>query len=167
MRRLLKGRQEVDDAAGWHYAGVDEGEAPAGAPVVLPLKDYVAAREGGADPAKTAVRLVPTDVDVSPLAPWVATLPLVVVEFPSSGDGRGFTQGRLLRERYGYKGELRATGKGVRADQMFFLARCGFDAFELAPGEKVETCVAQLDRFTVAYQGGPDGLVRPRHRYGS
>jgi uncharacterized protein (DUF934 family) len=162
MRQLIKDRQLVDDA--WHYVGVDEGE-PAG-PQVLPLQDYLAARAAGADATRTAVRLVPTDVDVLPLAPHLASLPLVVIDFPSTGDGRGFTQGRLLRERHGYRGELRASGKGVRADQLFFLARCGFDSFELAPGEKVEIALAQLDRFSVAYQDTPDGLVHPRHRYG-
>ncbi|MET0291312.1 MAG: DUF934 domain-containing protein [Steroidobacteraceae bacterium] len=163
MRQLIKGRELVED--GWFYAGVDEGEATG--PVALLLADYVAARAAGADVSATAVRLVPADADVSPLAPFIATLPLVVVDFPSTGDGRGYTQASLLRGRYGYKGELRASGKGVRVDQIYFLARCGFDTFELAEGEKAQVAIAQLDRFTVAYQDSPDGLVRPRHRYGS
>ena len=162
MHRLIKGRQLVDD--GWFQVGIDEGE-PTG-PRVLPLGDYLAARVAGADAATTGVRLVPTDIDVAPLAPFVDTLPLVAIEFPSTGDGRGFSQASLLRGRHGYRGELRAIGKGVRADQMFFLARCGFDSFELAPDEKPETAIAQLERFTVAYQDGADGLVHPRHRYG-
>lgn len=162
MRQLIKDRRLVDDA--WHYAGVDEGDAAG--PVALSLTDYVAARNGGVDPANTAVRLVPTDVDVAPLAPFTASLPLVVIDFPTSGDGRGFTQASLLRTRFGFRGELRASGPGVRADRMFFFARCGFDTFELAAGERVDTALAQLDRFTVAYQDSPDGLVRPRHRYG-
>ena len=165
MRPLIKGRQLTQDD--WFYVGVDEGEAPAGARRALLLADYVAAREGGADASKTAVRLVPTDVDVSPLAPYVSSLPLVVVEFPSTGDGRGFSQASLLRGRLAYRGELRATGKGVRADQMYFLARCGFDEFELAPDEKPQVALAQLERFTVAYQDSPDGLVHPRHRPGA
>ena len=165
MRSLIKGRALTQD--GWFYVGVDEGEAPAGTPRALPLKDYLAEREAGTDPAKIAVRLVPTDVDVAPLAAYASSLPLVVVEFPSTGDGRGFSQASLLRGRHGYRGELRASGKGVRADQMFFLARCGFDSFELAPGENLQTALAQFERFTVAYQDSPDGLVHPRHRYGS
>jgi uncharacterized protein (DUF934 family) len=162
MRQLIKERRLVEDA--WHYAGIDEGEP--GAARVLGLQDYLAARAGGSDPAGTGVRLVPTDVDVAPLAPYVATLPLVVVDFPSTGDGRGFTQANLLRTRYGYRGELRASGKGVRADQMFFLARCGFDSFELAPGENPALALAQLDRFSVAYQDSPEALVHPRRRRG-
>ena len=165
MRRLIKGRQLVDDA--WFYVGVDEGDAPAGSARVLKLADYLAARAAGEDGAKLGVHLLPADVDVAPLAPYVATLPLVVIEFPSVGDGRGFTQASLLRGRYGFRGELRSHGKGVRADLIFFMARCGFDSFDLAEGEKVETVLAQLERFSVAYQDSPDGLVHPRHRYGS
>jgi uncharacterized protein (DUF934 family) len=66
----------------------------------------------------------------------------ITVHFPAFGDGRGFSTARLLRERYGYGGELRAVGHIIR-DQVTFLKRCGFDAFEfsdrasLAPWEKV------------------------------
>jgi uncharacterized protein (DUF934 family) len=83
----------------------------------------------------------------------------------STGDGRGFTQARLLRQRHGYQGELRAVGK-IRADQMYFLAQCGFDAFELLDDEDVATAVAQLDRFSVAYQTGAGVLTHPRQRFG-
>ena len=55
----------------------------------------------------------------------------------------------------------------IRADQMFFLARCGFDAFELLDDEDPAIAIAQLDRFSVAYQRGMEGdLTQPRRRYG-
>ena len=73
-------------------------------------------------------------------------------EFPSPGDGRGYTQGRLLRQRYGFTGELRAVGAGVRQDLVFLLARCGFDAFELAAGEDWPRPSRACARFDVAYQ---------------
>jgi uncharacterized protein (DUF934 family) len=165
VRQVIKHLESLADD--WHYAGKDEAvEGAAPARIVLPLAEYLTARAGGAAGEATAVRLVPTDIELEPLQPWLSSLPLVVVEFASTGDGRGFTQGRLLRERFEYRGELRASGKGVRADQIFFLARCGFDAFELAEGENPATALAQLDRFTVAYQDSPDGLVHPRRRYG-
>ena len=165
MRRLVKGRQLVDGDP-WFYVGVDEGDPPAGARRVLKLADYRAARAAGEDAAALGVHLVPTDVDVAPLGPYAGTLPLVMIEFPSVGDGRGFTQASLLRGRYRYRGELRAHGTGVRADLMFFMARCGFDTFDLAEGEKLETVLAQLERFSVAYQDSADGVVQPRHRAG-
>ena len=89
----------------------------------------------------------------------------VVEAFKKKADGRGYTQARLLRERFGYKGELRAVGK-IRVDQIFFLARCGFDAFELMDGEDAAVAMAQLDRFSVAYQEGTGSLTHPRMRYG-
>ncbi len=72
---------------------------------------------------------------------------------------------RLLRERHGYKGELRAVGK-IRVDQVYLLARCGFNSFELLDGEDPVLAIAQLERFSVAYQPGVDGLTHPRRRYG-
>jgi uncharacterized protein (DUF934 family) len=162
MRQVIKNRKVVADD--WVYA--DKDCAPSGGRTVLPLADFLAARTAGvADAASLGVKLVPAD-DVESLAPCLADLPLVAVEFPSSGEGRGYTQARLLRDRLGYRGELRAIG-AVRVDQIWFLARCGFDVFDLAAGEDSATAIAQLDRFSVVYQPGPDGLTQPRRRYGA
>src|SRR4051812_45046346 len=79
------------------------------------------------------LRLEPTD-DPATVADRLAHVARVEVHFPKFGDGRGFSIGRLLRERYGYKGELRAVGPLTR-DHLFFLESCGFDAFELRDGE--------------------------------
>jgi uncharacterized protein (DUF934 family) len=77
----------------------------------------------------------------------------VAIEFPSAGEGRGFSQARLLRSaRFGFKGELRAVGAGVKQDLIFIMARCGIDAFELAEGQKVEEALRAFQRYTVAYQ---------------
>jgi len=162
MRQVIKDRQLVGDD--WVYA--DKDAAPASGRAVLPLADFLAARAAGsANAATLGVKLAPAD-DEDALKPWLADLPLIAVEFPSSGEGRGYTQGRLLRERHGYRGELRAVG-AVRVDQIWFLARCGFDVFDLAAGENPAVAIAQLDRFSVAYQSSPDGLTQPRHRYGA
>ncbi|MEY2855563.1 MAG: hypothetical protein RL030_2695, partial [Pseudomonadota bacterium] len=109
------------------------------------------------------VLLKPEDHDLEPLRPYLALLPIVVVQFPTSGEGRGYTQASLLRERFGYKGELRARG-AVRVDQVWFMARCGFDSFELAEGEDPAVAIAQLDRFSVAYQPGTGRLTHARMR---
>jgi uncharacterized protein (DUF934 family) len=162
MPSLIKDGQVV--ANEWVQAG---SEAAAGAAkLILPLADYLKAAAAGESLKDRAVLLGPTDQDLTALAPHLSSLPLVAVHFPSSGDGRGYTQARLLRERFGYRGELRAVGK-IRVDQVWFLARSGFDAFELFEGEDPATAIAQLSRFSVAYQSGPpDALVHPRRRYG-
>ena len=96
------------------------------------------------------LRLEPTD-DPAAVAERLARAARVEVHFPKFGDGRGFTIGRLLRERYGYRGELRAVGHITR-DHLSFLESCGFDAFELRPGEDPHAALAALDDFSEAYQ---------------
>lgn len=161
MPQLIKKRALASDD--WVLAGTDA--AAHATRLILPLADYLKAIAAGEPVDARAVLLKPEDHDLDPLLPYLAKLPLVAVYFGSTGEGRGYTQARLLRERHGYKGELRAIGK-IRADQIFFLARCGFDAFELVDGEDPATAIAQLDRFSVAYQDTPDGLTHPRRRYG-
>jgi uncharacterized protein (DUF934 family) len=164
MAKLIKGRR-LATANEWTVAGAEG--APADAThLILPLADYIRAIEAGEPANRRAPLLTAENVDVSPLVPYLEHVPLVAVNFTTTGDGRGYTQARILRERYRYRGELRAVGK-IRADQMFFLARCGFDAFELLDDEDPEIAIAQLDRFSVAYQRGVEGLTRPRRRHGA
>lgn len=94
---------------------------------------------------------VATTDDVSQLAPYIDQLALVCIEFPAYTDGRGYSHARLLRKRLGYLGELRAVGD-IRADQMLFLQRLGFNAFDcLALPDQV--LVKQLiTRFEHNYQ---------------
>jgi uncharacterized protein (DUF934 family) len=75
----------------------------------------------------------------------------VEVSFPSATDGRGYSIARLLRERHGYGGELRAVGD-VKRDQLFNLARCGFDAFLLLKDEDADGALGAFDDFSEAYQ---------------
>ena len=80
---------------------------------------------------------------------------LVAVNFPKFGDGRGYSIARLLRERYGYKGELRAIGEVVR-DHLFFMARCGFDAFLLRDDQDPEEALTAFGDFSDSYQSTVD-----------
>ena len=76
---------------------------------------------------------------------------VVGVNFPTFGAGRGYSTARLLRERYGWQGELRAVGDIFR-DQLFFLASCGFDAFVLRKGEDPQEALAGFRVFSESYQ---------------
>jgi uncharacterized protein (DUF934 family) len=91
---------------------------------------------------------------VEDLAQDLQRFSLVSAEFPGPGDGRGYTQGRLLRERYAFRGELRASGY-VRRDQLFNLARCGFTSFEL-PENELKDASAAFMTFTATYQRSND-----------
>jgi uncharacterized protein (DUF934 family) len=164
MRHILRRREVVEDD--WRYFG-EVGDQVAGGDV----GDAVSGREQGANPAvivpfaefrnniakwrdyrgRLGVRLSPPDA-AEDLAEDVHRLSLVAAEFPSAGEGRGYTQGRLLRSRLNFKGELRAVGAGVKQDLLFIMSRCGFNSFELASGQKVDEALRALDRYTVAYQ---------------
>jgi len=150
MRRILKRREIVEDE--WRYAGED-GADEAGSPaLIVSFADFLThLAKWRAYPGRLGVRLSPAD-PVEDLAEDIQRFSLVASEFPTPGEGRGYTQGRLLRSRLQFKGELRAVGAAVKQDLLFILSRCGFDSFELAPGQKVEEAVAALDRYSVAYQ---------------
>ena len=76
---------------------------------------------------------------------------VVAVNFPKFTDGRGYSTARVLRERYGWKGELRAVGDVFR-DQLFQLASCGFNAFALRAGEDPQDALAAFRDFSDTYQ---------------
>ena len=93
---------------------------------------------------------------VEALAPDVSRLDLVVLNFPKFSDGRAYSQARLLRGRFGYQGELRATG-GVLQDQVHFMLRCGFDSFESEQKGFGEALAKARTLFSVVYQPTEDG----------
>ncbi len=75
---------------------------------------------------------------------------VIAVDFPKFGDGRGYSTARLLRERYGWNGELRAIGDIFR-DQLFYLASCGFNSFVLREGEDPHEALAGFGVFSDSY----------------
>ncbi len=161
MRCILRRREIVTDD--WRHFGED---AAGGADLIVPLAELRRDPERWRrPPGRLGVRLTPVD-RVEDLAAELPRLALVAVEFPNPTDGRGYSQGRLLRERLAFTGELRAVGAGVRQDQVFLLARCGFDALELAPGEDLQAARRALHRYDVAYQPGAARLALRRQRFG-
>jgi uncharacterized protein (DUF934 family) len=102
--------------------------------------------------------------DPATLAHALGELQAIAVRFPAFGDGRGYSIARLLRERYGYRGELRAIGVVAR-DHLYFMAHCGFDAFELRAGEEAKEALGAFNDFSEAYQASvarPQPLFRRR-----
>ena len=164
MRRILKRHEVLADE--WRLFGED---APDGAgdsdALIVPLaelrKDTAAWL---ARPGRLGVRLAPAE-SVESLSDVLPKLALVAVEFPGVGEGRGFSYGRLLRDRLKFTGELRAVGGGVKQDKIFLLARCGFESFELPPEEKADEALAALRRYDVVYQPAEpiEGIKRQRY----
>jgi uncharacterized protein (DUF934 family) len=159
-RRLLRDGLVIDDD--WQYLiETEDQDSPA---LIVPFDHWLKERDSLiARGGRLGIVLTPVH-KVEQLAADLARFSLIGVEFPSISEGRGYTQARLLRERYHFTGELRATGY-VRRDQLFFLARCGFNSFEL-PDSEFDAAGAAFATFSATYQPSNDaGLTaRLRHR---
>ena len=158
-RWLLRDGEAVPDE--WRTAS----EAAPGDDLLLTFVEWSAEREqwlarpGSPRAGRLGVILSPSDA-VELLAPDLPRLALVGAEFPGPSEGRGYSQGRLLRERFGFGGELRARGH-IGRDHVFLLARCGFNSFEL-PESELEGAKSALHTFSAAYQRSNDaGLAAP------
>lgn len=149
MPTLIKERRIVSD--NWRLLDAAAAEAPATADVIVPLALWRAQRaQLLARAGRLGLRLEPHE-DPAAIAEDVELFGVIAVNFPKFGDGRGYSTGRLLRERYGFKGELRAIGD-VSRDHLPFMARCGFDSFALRDDQDPAEALAAFDDFTEAYQ---------------
>ena len=109
----------------------------------------------------------PNDKNIAELAPYLDKLALIALVFPAYKDGRAYSQARLLRERYGYRGEMRATGQVLR-DQFLFLLRAGFDSFDVVKEQDAAAFEEAAKRYSVFFQPTGDGrMTVARSRLGS
>lgn len=149
----------------WVHVGV-EGDLPATGGVIVPLARWLASRDQLlARQAPLGVRLTSGE---SPdiIRDDLGRFELVALEFPIFRDGRAYSYARLLREHYGFKGELRAVGN-VLYDQFSFMHRCGFNAYEVQKDADAQRFARALSEFTVRYQADPDGspsAIQLRHQ---
>ena len=139
----------------WHKLD-DDAPVPADGMVLVSLIRWREARAALlARRGPVGVALANTD-PVEALASDVSRLDLIALHFPKFSDGRAYSQARLLRERLGYQGELRATGN-VLQDQAPFMLRCGFDAFESEQKGFGDALARARTLFSVVYQPTEDG----------
>jgi uncharacterized protein (DUF934 family) len=146
---VIKDRQIVDDA--WHLVKDDEA---VGAYAIVSLARWNAEREtlkAAGHPVGVVLRSSESPADLADLH----ALALVAVDFPAFTDGRGYTSARLLRSRFGYRGEIRAVGDVMR-DEMFLMSRCGITSFAVKPGKDVAKALSAFDDFSVTYQAAAD-----------
>ncbi|MEY2699784.1 MAG: hypothetical protein RIQ52_539 [Pseudomonadota bacterium] len=155
----------IEESSWVHLA--DEDALPEQGACTVSAERWLSAREELSEAAK-AGRLglrVSGDTDLEAIAGDLASLALVAVAFASLADGRGFSVARLLRDAYGYKGELRAYGNFL-PDQLQFMTRCGFDSFEFTSERDLEKARALLTEFSVSYQSGTDAPPLYRRQQG-
>jgi len=160
---LIKDGRVADDP--WRRLG-DEEQPEAGVSVIVSLERWQAER--GALIGRNAPLGLWLKSDQSPadVADDLSHFALIALEFPKFSDGRAFSYARLLRERFGYRGEVRAVGEVLR-DVLLYMHRCGFDAFEIARHDAVDRWMAALEEMSVWYQPTDDGrpfVLRQRAR---
>lgn len=138
----------------WHALGGEDGppvSINADPYLLLDISQWRAARAQW--PASVPVGLkLANDSDVEDVADDLGRFELVALHFPKWVDGRAYSQARLLRSRYRFKGEVRATGE-VLVDMLPLLARTGFDAVVLRPDQSIDAAERALVFFPGHYQG--------------
>ncbi|MCE8019080.1 DUF934 domain-containing protein [Halomonas sp. MCCC 1A11036] len=148
VRPFIRGGKPAEDR--WVLIREEDAALPA-SPAIVPL-----ARWQELEGSQERAPWLASDTELTPeLAEELAAAPLIAIDFPKFTDGRGYSLARLLRERYGYAGEIRAIGD-VLVDQAFFLTRCGFDALSLREDQWLEDALQALNAFSRAYQPAVD-----------
>ena len=151
---MIKDGQVVENT--WALIA-SEDVTPDVGPCMVALETYLANIETLKSRSDIGVWLE-NNVDLNDVAKQLLDRPVIAIEFPAFMDGRGFSLARLLRERFGYEGDIRAIGHVIR-DQLTYLKRCGFSSFCFQDDVDVEAAVASLTDFTEAYQTSVDQPV--------
>jgi len=163
MAQIIRHRAVIQD--NWQLLEQGSiGALPFSGDVIVPLDLWAAERDALSFRLGRVGVWLEADADPAAIAPDLARLEVIAVRFASFTDGRGYTLARLLRERYGYRGELRAIGD-VQRDQLYYLSRCGFDAFALRADQNPQQALTAFNDFSEAYQVSverPDPLFRRR-----
>ncbi len=157
MSKLIKGREIARD----YWSVVTKADntgiltAMYGKNLIVPLKFWQMYRsEADAHSGDIGIWLN-SDEDVAAIGPGYQDLPVIALNFPVFADGRSYSNARALRDELGYKGEIRAIGDVLR-DQLYYMSRCGFNAFALRADQDTDTCLTAFDDFQNCYQGSVD-----------
>ncbi len=157
MPKLIKDGLIVENT--WTLITKPEGDAatlevPAGQ-VIIPASMWIAQKETLQARSDIGVWL-DSDEGAELIGTEANRFPVIGVNFPLFMDGRAFSTARLLRERYGFTGELRAVGNFIR-DQLCYLRRCGVNAFAFAnPEMNLDEAAKSLQDLQEYYQAAVD-----------
>jgi uncharacterized protein (DUF934 family) len=177
MAQLIKNRRPAVDP--WQLlepaADGSQPDIPPNGDVIVPLFTWLKQRDALLSRSGRPGVWLDSNEEPALIADDLRHFGVVAVNFPQFTDGRGYSIARLLRERYRWRGELRAIGD-VQRDQLFYLARCGFDAFALRESGDMQSALTAFGDFSEAYQtsversqplfrrralASPDGMERP------
>jgi len=152
--KIIKDQKIVDDTWQTVEDDIDLSNLP-NDNIIVTLKTWKAAKEAlVACGNNLGVKLSSGEL-ISEIADDLSHFGLVALDFQPYKDGRHFSTARLLRERHNFKGEIRATGNVLR-DQLLYMQRVGFDAFELGPNQDPEAALSAFHDLSTAYQPTAD-----------
>ena len=155
MPKLIKDQQIIED--NWQVIDADfEGEL-SDQNSIVPLSYWLENKATLASKSNIGVWL-DSHEEPSVLAEDANSLPVIAINFPKFADGRGYSYARLLRERFNFEGEIRAIGD-VLQDQLFYMKRCGFNAFSVREDRDIEQALNGLSDFSNSYQAGCDNPI--------
>ncbi|WP_446808866.1 DUF934 domain-containing protein [Methylomonas sp. 2BW1-5-20] len=146
--QIIKDRHLVENT--WTFIA-DDSQLPDDGDITVTFGRWLADKEQLLKRSgQTGVRLNPSD-QIEPLADDLSKIGVIELNFPIFGDGRLFSQARLLRSRDGYQGEIRAVGDYL-PDQVFYLSRVGVNAFEFTNPDHIHEALVAMNNFSVRYQ---------------
>jgi len=152
---LVKAGQIINDP---YLRILDDAPIPNDAAVIVPAARFLADADELTKRGAPLGVLWPNDRKLSELEPYLNKIALIALVFPTFKDGRAYSQARILRERYRFRGELRATGQVLR-DQFLFLLRAGFDSFDVVKEADAQAFKDAVHRYSVFYQPAADGQL--------
>lgn len=162
MPKIIKNGAVVADH--WQILKLDGEQTPASltlpdGDIIVPLAVWLARKEEILSRVDSHVNSpgiwLDSHEDVETIAGDLGHFAVIGVNFPKFTDGRGYSTARLLRDRYAYRGEIRAIGD-VLQDQLFYMKRCGFDAFAVREDKDIEAALSGLNVFSETYQAAVD-----------
>ncbi|MDR1367637.1 MAG: DUF934 domain-containing protein [Candidatus Accumulibacter sp.] len=158
MPEIIKDDRVVDDP--WQALRLGEGQSPETLalppePTLFPLSVWKARKGELLSRARTAGVWLASHEAPEEIADDIGRLGIIGIDFPKFFDGRGYSSARLLRERFHFKGEIRAIGD-VLQDQLFLMKRCGIDAYAVRPDKDIRAALAGLSGFGETYQADVD-----------
>tara|TARA_B110000046_G_scaffold183991_1_gene221375 strand:+ start:1223 stop:1711 length:489 start_codon:yes stop_codon:yes gene_type:complete len=152
MHQFLKDGAVVPNS--WQLVSADT-DTPVQGDILLPVSQWQEQRDALANHPGAVGVWIDSHEEIEAFVDAILDLPVIAINFPKFVDGRGFSLARLLRERYEYCGEIRAIGQIIR-DQLFFMQRCGFNAFAFETELDLVEAIKSLQDFSDAYQVAVD-----------
>lgn len=152
MPQVLKDNRLIDDS--WTVLAEDSESLPSG-DILLSYSQWQTFSDQLDSHDGSVGVIIEGNADIEDIIEPLLKLPLIAINFPKFADGRAFSSARLIRERYEYSGEIRAVG-GFMRDQLYYLSRCGFNAFKFDDSVDLTESAKSLQDFSEAYQVSVD-----------